>query len=126
MTVAELHTGYRKLLERLYAYGNYRRRVMELILNKGMQIEQRLVTGRHDVAIFARVLWTCVVSASPRRAWMTLSLMIETLLRRPRALRDAVTFALVHKHLYEYMKETCRRLEELSPGVTTNVPETAT
>jgi hypothetical protein len=83
------------------------------------------VTGRHDIAIFARVLWTCVVSASPRRAWMTLSLMIETLLRRPRALRDAVTFALVHKHLYEYMKETCRRLEELSPGVS-NVPETAT
>ena len=125
MTVAELHTGYRKLLERLYAYGNYRQRVMELILNKGMEIEQKLVTGRQDIAIFARVLWTCVVSASPQRSWMTLSLMIETLLRRPKALRDAVTFALVHKHLYEYMKETCRRLEELSPGVT-NVPETAT
>ena len=125
MTVAELHTGYRKLLERLYAYGNYRRRVMELILNKGMQIEQRLVTGRQDIGIFARVLWTCVVSASPRRAWLTLSLMIETLLRRPQALRDAITFALVHKHLYEYMKETCRRLEELSPGVS-NMPETAT
>jgi radical SAM superfamily enzyme YgiQ (UPF0313 family) len=122
MTLAELHTGYRKLLERLYSYGNYRRRVMELILNKGMEIEQKLVTGRQDLAIFARVLWTCVVSASPRRAWLTLSLMIETLLRRPKALRDAVTFALVHKHLYEYMKETCRRLEQLSPAV----PEGAT
>jgi radical SAM superfamily enzyme YgiQ (UPF0313 family) len=124
MTLAELHTGYRRLLERLYSYGNYRRRVMGLILNKGMEIEQKLVTGRHDLAIFARVLWTCVVSASPRRSWLTLSLMGETLLRRPRALRDAVTFALVHKHLYEYMRETCRRLEELSaspPGM----PETA-
>ena len=38
----------------------------------------------------------------------------ETLLRRPRALRDAVTLALIHKHLYEYMRETCRRLDELA------------
>ena len=38
---------------------------------------------------------------------------LETLLRRPRALRDAVTLALIHKHLYEYMRETCARLDAL-------------
>ena len=39
--------------------------------------------------------------------------MVETALRRPRALREAVTLALMHKHLYEYMRDTCARLDEL-------------
>jgi radical SAM superfamily enzyme YgiQ (UPF0313 family) len=111
MTRAELHAGYRQLLERLYGYSNYRRRVMKLILNRGAQIEHRVNASRQNLAILARVMWTCVLRASPRRAWLTMSLMGETLLRRPRALRDAVTFALIHKHLYDYMRDTCRRLE---------------
>jgi radical SAM superfamily enzyme YgiQ (UPF0313 family) len=113
MSTAELYEGYRKLLARLYSHRNYRKRVMQLILNKGTQIESRVIASRQDLAIFARVLWTCIVGASPRRALMTSSLLIETLIRRPRALRDAVTLALIHKHLYEYMRETCARLDEL-------------
>jgi radical SAM superfamily enzyme YgiQ (UPF0313 family) len=114
MSSAELYAGYKRLLERLYSHRNYRRRVMQLILNKGVQIENRIVSSRQDLAIFARVLWTCILRASPKRAWLTLSLMGETLLRRPRAFRDAITLALIHKHLYEYMRETCRRLDELA------------
>ena len=68
---------------------------------------------RQNLAILARVLWTCVLRASPRRAWMTMSLMGETLLRRPKALHEAVTFALIHKHLYDYMRDTCRKLDAL-------------
>ena len=113
MSSTELYEGYRKLLERLYSHRNYRKRVMNLILNKGTQIESKLIASRQDLAIFARVVWTCIVSASPRRALMTISLLTETLLRRPRAFRDAVTLALVHKHLYEYMRETCTKLDEL-------------
>ena len=37
--------GYRRLLERLYSYANYRRRVMELILTRGGQIEGGFVQG---------------------------------------------------------------------------------
>jgi radical SAM superfamily enzyme YgiQ (UPF0313 family) len=114
MSSAELYAGYKRLLERLYSHRNYRRRVMQLILNKGAQIENRIVSSRQDLAIFARVLWTCILRASPKRAWLTVSLMAETLLRRPRAFRDAITLALIHKHLYEYMRETCRRLDELA------------
>jgi hypothetical protein len=40
--------------------------------------------------------------------------MIETALRRPKQFRQAVTLALMHKHLYEYMRETCKRLDELA------------
>ncbi len=114
MSTRELNEGYKRLLQRLYSHRNYRKRVMQLILNKGVQLENKLVASKQDLAILARVLWTCVVSASPKRAWLTLSLLGETLLRRPRAFRDAVTLALIHKHLYEYMRETCRRLDELA------------
>ena len=114
MSSRELNEGYKRLLQRLYSHRNYRRRVMQLILNKGVQLENKLVASKQALGIFARVLWTCVVSASPKRAWLTLSLLGETLLRRPHAFRDAVTLALIHKHLYEYMRETCRRLDEIA------------
>jgi radical SAM superfamily enzyme YgiQ (UPF0313 family) len=114
MSRSELYEGYQKLLERLYSYRNYRRRVMQLLLHKGKQIESRIGASREDLRILRRVLWSCILKASPRRAWMTVSLMLETLLRRPRALREAITLALMHKHLYEYMRDTCRRLEELA------------
>jgi radical SAM superfamily enzyme YgiQ (UPF0313 family) len=114
MSRVQLYEGYKNLLERLYSYRNYRRRAMQLILNKGAQIETRLVASGEDLRIVLRVLWTCILRASPRRAWMTLSLVIETALLRPRALRDAVTFALIHKHLYEYMRDTCKGLDELA------------
>jgi radical SAM superfamily enzyme YgiQ (UPF0313 family) len=114
MSRLELYEGYKHLLERLYSYRNYRRRTMQLILNKGTQVQTRLRASGQDLMILLRVLWTCILRASPRRAWMTVSLMIETALRRPRALRDAVTFALLHKHLYEYMRETCKQLDQLA------------
>jgi hypothetical protein len=114
MSRLQLYEGYRDLLRRLYSYRHYRRRAMRLILTKGHQARTKLVASRQDLRIFARVLWTCILRASPARAWMTMSLLLETALRRPRALRDAVTFALVHKHLYEYMRDTCVRLDELA------------
>ena len=114
MSRVQLYEGYRNLLKRLYSYRNYRKRVRELILSRGAEIQTRIVARRQDLAIFARVLWTCILRASPRRAWLTISLMAETALRRPRALRKAVTLALMHKHLYEYMRDTCKQLDRLA------------
>jgi radical SAM superfamily enzyme YgiQ (UPF0313 family) len=113
MSRVQLYEGYKHLLQRLYGYRNYRRRAMQLILKRGAQIETRLLASGQDLRILARVLWHCIVRATPRRAWLTASLVIETALRRPRALRDAVTFALMHKHLYEYMRHTCEQIDRL-------------
>jgi radical SAM superfamily enzyme YgiQ (UPF0313 family) len=113
MSRLQLYQGYKVLLQRLYSYRNYRRRAMQLILSKGTQIKGRLVASSQDFGIFRRVMRDCILLASPRRAWMTLSLMLETALRRPRAMRDAISFALLHKHLYEYMTDTCARIDEL-------------
>jgi radical SAM superfamily enzyme YgiQ (UPF0313 family) len=111
MSRVELYDGYKNLLKRLYGYRNYRKRAMQLILHKGAQLENKIIAGRHDFAILARILWTCGVGASPKRAWLTASIVLETMLRRPRAFRDAITLALIHKHMYEYMRETCIQLD---------------
>ncbi len=113
MSRLELYEGYRRLLRRLYAYRNYRRRSMAFLLNKGALLQYRLLAGRDDVGIFLRIVWSCVLRTSPRRAWFTLSLLAETALRRPSVLRDAVILALMHKHLYEYMRATSNHLERI-------------
>jgi radical SAM superfamily enzyme YgiQ (UPF0313 family) len=112
MTRLQLFDGYKNLLARLYSYRNYRRRVMQLILSRARGT--RRAAGGQDLRMFGRVMWTCILRASPRRAWLTLSLVIETALRRPRALGEAVTLALMHKHLYEYMRDTCAKLDRLT------------
>jgi len=114
MSRVQLYEGYKNRLERLYSYRNYRRRTMQLILSQGAKIQTRLSDRNRDLKIFARMLWTRVLGAAPRRAWLTVSLLIETGLRRPRALRDAIRLALMHKHLYEYMRVTCKQLDLLA------------
>jgi radical SAM superfamily enzyme YgiQ (UPF0313 family) len=113
MSRLELYEGYRRLLRRLYAYRNYRRRSMAFLLNKGALLQSRLLAGRADVGLFLRIVWSCVLRTSPQRAWFTLSMLAETALRRPSALRDAVILALMHKHLYEYMRDTSAHLESI-------------
>ena len=124
MSWRELYEGYRTLLRRLYGYRNYRRRAMALILNRGGLHGSRLVAGRDDLMVFRRILWTCLLRASPRRAWLTLTLCLETACRRPRALRHALTLALMHKHLYEYVRDTSRRLEAVIRELEKSEPAT--
>jgi hypothetical protein len=113
MSRLELYVGYRRLLRRLYAYRNYRRRSMALILNRGALLGSRVLAGRGDLGLLLRIGWTCVLRTSPRRAWLTVSMFVETACRRPRALRHALTLALMHKHFYEYVRETSRQLDVL-------------
>jgi radical SAM superfamily enzyme YgiQ (UPF0313 family) len=113
MSRLDLYEGYRALLNRLYDYRHYRRRAMALILNRGPLLGPRLLARRDDLAVVARIAWNCVLHASPRRAWLTLSMFLETAWRRPRAIRDALTLALMHKHFYEYVLETSRQLDTL-------------
>ena len=113
MSRLELYEGYRALLRRLYGYRAYRRRAMDFILNRGSLLGSRVLARGDDLAVLARIVWTCVLRASPRRAWLTLSMALETAWRRPEAIRQAFTLALMHKHFYEYVRETSRELETL-------------
>jgi radical SAM superfamily enzyme YgiQ (UPF0313 family) len=113
MTRLQLYEGYRHLLHRLYDYRNYRERAMSFIMNRGAVSSTRLVAGPDDLKVVARIAWNCVVRTSPKRAWFTLSMVLETALRRPGAMREALTLALQHKHLYEYVRDTSKQLDEL-------------
>ncbi|HEX6210185.1 MAG TPA: radical SAM protein [Methylomirabilota bacterium] len=117
MSRLDLYEGYRGLLNRLYDYRHYRQRAMALILSRGPALGSRVLARRDDLAVVARIVWHCVLRASPRRAWLTLSLCLETAWRRPRAIRDAFTLALMHKHFYEYARATSRQIEALVEGV---------
>ena len=112
MSQLELYEGYRSLLRRLYGHRNYWRRARGLLLHLG-DASDRLMTGVGDARLFGSVLWTCLFRASPRRAGLTLALLAETLLRRPRRFRRAVGLALMHKHLHEYVEHTTRRIDAL-------------
>jgi radical SAM superfamily enzyme YgiQ (UPF0313 family) len=124
MSRHELYEGYRRLLRRLYGYRNYRRRAMGLILNRGRLIGSKVLAGREDLRVLRRILWTCVLGASPRRSWLTVSMFLETAWRRPRAVREALTLALMHKHLYEYARDTSRRLDALIRELEKSEPAT--
>jgi hypothetical protein len=52
-----------------------------------------------------------VLRARPRRAIFTLALLGRTLLRRPSAFADAVSFAVIHKGLAEYVEELTKHLD---------------
>jgi radical SAM superfamily enzyme YgiQ (UPF0313 family) len=111
MTRRELYEGYRRLIADLYDFRNYRERTLAFILGRGRQITQGLDIRLGELRLLGRILRRTLLVASPRRAWFTLRLLGETLLRRPSAFRDAVSFALVHKALSEYMEALGRHLE---------------
>lgn len=111
MSRLQLYEGYRDLLDRLYSYGSYRRRAMAFILGQGARVRSAPLAG--ELRLGLRILWNCLFRASPRRAWLTLSMLLETAVRRPTAVREALTLALMHKHLWEYIRDTSRGLDAL-------------
>jgi hypothetical protein len=82
-------------------------------IDHGNLVTARVVARRDDLAVVMRIAWTCFLRASPRRAWLTLSMCLETAFRRPRAIRQAFTLALMHKHFYEYVRDTSLQLDTL-------------
>jgi radical SAM superfamily enzyme YgiQ (UPF0313 family) len=111
MTRRELYEGYRRLIEDLYDFRNYRERTLAFILSRGRQITRGLNIRSGDLALLGRILRQTILQADPRRAWFTLRLLGETLLRRPSGFKDAVSFAIVHKALAEYMEALGRHLD---------------
>jgi radical SAM superfamily enzyme YgiQ (UPF0313 family) len=111
MTRLELYRGYRELVTKLYDFRLFRERAMAYLLGKGSEAQSRLEIGRAEIGLLGRILWRTVVRASPQRAWFTLSLLAATLLRRPSVFVDAVSLAVVHQALYDYVRALRPRLD---------------
>jgi radical SAM superfamily enzyme YgiQ (UPF0313 family) len=105
MTRVELFRGYRQLLERLYSFRSYRKRTLSFLLNRGTQAKQgQFSLHPGDLRLLGRILRDTVLRGGLRRAAFTLGLLGETLLRRPRLFKDAVSFAILHKAFDDYMR----------------------
>jgi radical SAM superfamily enzyme YgiQ (UPF0313 family) len=120
MTRRALYQGYRWLAEQLYDFRNYRARTLEFLLHRGAQITGGRNIRPGDLRRLASVLRDTVLLGGPRRAWFTLTLLGATLLRRPSVFKEAVSFAIVHKAFYEYIRELQtlldRALQDLDPA----------
>ncbi len=113
MTRLQLYEGYRRLLGRLYEYGSFRRRTIAHILARGKTVRTGIRLERGELRLVGRFLRDCLLRASPRRGWLTLSLLLEVGLRKPSRLRDAVSYAIMHKHFYEYVEDLSASLERM-------------
>ncbi|CAG0949111.1 Hopanoid C-2 methylase [Myxococcaceae bacterium] len=113
MSRLELYRGYRRLLSQLYDFRHYRRRTIDFVLHRGPQVKGGggASVNTSEGILFLRILKEVVLKGGPRRAWFTLSLMFETLLRRPSAFKEAVSFAVIHKAFQEYMETLCGHLD---------------
>jgi radical SAM superfamily enzyme YgiQ (UPF0313 family) len=111
MTRRQLYEGYSRLIAQLYDFRAYRERTLGFLLNRGRQVTRGFHVHRGELQLFVRILGHTVFRAGPRRAWFTLSLLGRTLLRRPSAFREAVSFAIVHKALSEYMEGLVAHLD---------------
>jgi radical SAM superfamily enzyme YgiQ (UPF0313 family) len=111
MTRQQLYEGYRKLIGELYDFRAYRDRTLAFLMARGRQIPRRLDLQADELRLFVRIFWHTVIRGGPGRTAFTLGLWARTLLRRPSAFKDAVSFSLIHKALSEYMEALGRHLE---------------
>ena len=56
MTRRQLYQGYRRLIEDLYDFRNYRERTLAFLLGRGSQITRGLNIRRGDLRLLARIL----------------------------------------------------------------------
>jgi radical SAM superfamily enzyme YgiQ (UPF0313 family) len=111
MSRLELYRGYRWLLGQLYDFRNYRTRTLAFLKTRGAQVNRGLNIRRGDLRRLGRILRDTVWRAGPRTAWFTLSLLGATLLRRPAAFKEAVSFAISHRAFHRYVSALAGRLD---------------
>lgn len=112
-----LYRGYRALLRELYSFGRYRRRARDFILHRGPQVAGHARIRRRDLQLLGRILRETVLRGGLRRAAFTLALLGEVALRRPSAIEDAVSFALIHKAFHDYVSALGRHLDSAIAGL---------
>jgi radical SAM superfamily enzyme YgiQ (UPF0313 family) len=110
MSRLDLYRGYRWLIRELYDFDNYRKRTLEFLMHRGSQINHGRISAK-DLVLLWRVLRQTVFRAGPARARFTLRLMLEALLRRPQAFKEACSFAVTHLAMSEYMERLERKLD---------------
>jgi radical SAM superfamily enzyme YgiQ (UPF0313 family) len=111
MSTLELYRGYRWLIDQLYDFKNYRARTLDFLVSRGRQIHGGRNIRRADARRFLRVMRDTLLTGGVARARFTLSLLFGTLVRRPDAFKEAVSFAIVHRAFHEYLSALAEKLD---------------
>lgn len=123
MSRLELYRGYQWLVEQLYDFRHYRRRSLDFLLSRGVQVHAGLNLRRGDLPRLARILWATLLQDGPRRAAFTLALLAETALRRPSVIKEAVSFAIVHRAFHAYVERLGEHLDRAIRALEAQDPE---
>ena len=117
--------GYRRLLQQLYSFRSYRKRTLGFLLNRGAHQKSGFSPRPGELRLFGRVLRDTLLRGGVRRASFTLSLLGETLLRRPGLFKDAVSFAILHKGFADYMRVLGEQLDGAIAALESEAAEAA-
>ncbi|WP_342731263.1 radical SAM protein [Bradyrhizobium sp. B117] len=117
MTRLELYRGYRELLEDLYNHKLFRRRALKLIRHIGGGGAR---FSLRDVDVFFRYLWYCILGADKSRAALSISLLAAALIYKPSRLGVAVSLAIWHVHLHDFVRTLSPLLSEMQEALARN------
>ena len=111
MTRLELYRGYRELVTKLYDFRVFRARALDFLLGKGAEHRER---RHHRPRGAGAARPDHVAHGDPRVATARLVHALAArphAARRPSAFADAVSLAVVHKALYDYVHVLRRHLD---------------
>jgi hypothetical protein len=110
MTLEELYKGYRRLLSELYDWRAYEERAVGFILQRGERKRSGRKTSKRDVRALRGIIGLFAGRYGLRRARFSWRVLLRVARHRPGAAREALSFILMHKAMYDY---TQGLLEEL-------------
>lgn len=111
MTVDELYSGYRRLLGQLYDWKAYEERAVGFLLNRGPRVKSRRRISRRDLRAVRGVAGFLIGRDGLRRARFSWHFLARVVRHRPSALREAISYVLMHKAMYDYTQSLLATLE---------------
>jgi radical SAM superfamily enzyme YgiQ (UPF0313 family) len=110
MSHAELYAGYRRLLSALYDWRAYEERAVAFVLQRGERKKSGRSISERDRRALRGIVGLFVGRYGLRRAAFSWRVLLRVARHRPAAAREALSFILMHKAMYDY---TQGLLEEL-------------
>ncbi|HEX4983835.1 MAG TPA: radical SAM protein [Ilumatobacteraceae bacterium] len=117
MTTDELYEGYRRLLAQLYDWRAYEERAVAFLLERGERVTSSRRVSRRDLRAMRSIAGLFVGRDGMRRARFSWHFLLRIARHRPSAIREAVSFILMHKAMYDYTQGLLKYLTPPRTGV---------
>lgn len=123
MTTGELYDGYRQLLSDLYDWDAYEERAVGFLLERGERMRSSRRVSRRDLRALWGIAGLFVGRDGLRRARFSWCFLARIIRHRPGATREALSFIVMHKAMYDYTQHVLATLRP--PDATPRHPATA-